>query len=180
MRCYFLNNNYQEAIGYAKIVLGNNGLTNANHIDAEYVIGMANYKLGNNADAALSFNWLIKNTRTAITAESRFYLAEIHQKNNDLTLAENEINAILKMKPSYNFWIGKALILKTKIDIAHGDYVQAEQSLKSVLDFYPKDLNDGVLVEANELMDELMQLKNPVKIIEEEPDKKIEINQNNK
>jgi tetratricopeptide (TPR) repeat protein len=178
MRCYFLNNNYQESIAYAKIVLESNGLTTANHIDAEYVLGLANYKLENYTDAALSLNWLVKNTRSAMTAESRYYLAEIHQKNKDLTLAENEINAILKMKPSYNFWIGKALILKTKIDIERGDYVQAEQSLKSVIDFYPKDLNDGVLLEANELMEELMQLKNPVKIIEEEPDKKIEINQN--
>jgi tetratricopeptide (TPR) repeat protein len=178
MRCYFLNNNYQESIAYAKIVLESNGLTTANHIDAEYVLALASYKLENYTDAALSLNWLVKNTRSAMTAESRYYLAEIHQKNKDLTLAENEINAILKMKPSYNFWIGKALILKTKIDIERGDYVQAEQSLKSVIDFYPKDLNDGVLLEANELMEELMQLKNPVKIIEEEPDKKIEINQN--
>ena len=178
MRCYFLNNNYQESIAYAKIVLESNGLTTANHIDAEYVLALANYKLENYTDAALSLNWLVKNTRSAMTAESRYYLAEIHQKNKDLTLAENEINAILKMKPSYNFWIGKALILKTKIDIERGDYVQAEQSLKSVIDFYPKDLNDGVLLEANELMEELLQLKNPVKIIEEEPDKKIEINQN--
>ncbi len=178
MRCYFLNNNYQESIAYAKIVLESNGLTTANHIDGEYVLGLANYKLENYTDAALSLNWLVKNTRSAMTAESRYYLAEIHHKNKELTLAENEINAILKMKPSYNFWIGKALILKTKIDIERGDYVQAEQSLKSVIDFYPKDLNDGILLEANELMEELTQLKNPVKIIEEEPDKKIEINQN--
>jgi TolA-binding protein len=178
MRCYFLNNNYQESIAYAKIVLESNGLTTANHIDAEYVLALASYKLENYTDAVLSLNWLVKNTRSAMTAESRYYLAEIHQKNKDLTLAENEINAILKMKPSYNFWIGKSLILKTKIDIERGDYVQAEQSLKSVIDFYPKDLNDGILLEANELMEELLQLKNPVKIIEEEPDKKIEINQN--
>ena len=45
-----------------------------------------------------------------------------------------------------------------------------------MLDFYPKDLNDGILIEANEMWEELMQLKNPIKIIEEEGDKKIEIN----
>jgi hypothetical protein len=68
------------------------------------------------------------------------------------------------------------LLLKTTIDISNNDYVQAEQSLRSVLDFYPKDLNDGILIEANDMWDELMQLKNPIKIIEEEGDKKIEIN----
>jgi hypothetical protein len=97
----------------------------------------------------------------------------------ELTKAEGEITAILKMKPSYNYWIGRALILKARIDIAHNDYVQAEQNLNSVLDFYPKDLKDGVLDEANELWNELQQLKNPEKVIVDEPEKIIEINQNN-
>ena len=178
MSSYFFNNNYQEAIDYAKIVLENKSVPANNQIDAEYVCGISHYKLSNYPDATRSFDWLIKNTSSSITAESRYYLAEIHFKNNNTVLAEKEINLILKMKPSYNFWIGKALLLKTRLDIASGDYVQAEQSLKSVLDFYPKELNDGILIEANELWEELVQLKNPSKVIEEEPDKKIEINQN--
>ena len=179
MSSYFFNNNYPEAVSYAKIILDNKSITSKSQIDAEYVCGISYYKLDNYQDAITSFNWLTKNTSSSITAESRYYLAEIYFKNNTPILAEKEINLILKMKPSYNFWIGKSLILKTKIDINNGDYVQAEQGLKSVIDFYPKNLNDGVLVEASELWDELMQLKNPSKVIIEEPDKKIDINQNN-
>lgn len=178
-RSYFFTKNYLEAINYAKVSLENNALTNTNRIECEYVLAMSYIQLTNYNDASVSLNWLIKNTSGAITAECRYYLAEVHVKNNDLVRAESEINTILKMKPSYNFWIGKSLLLKTRIDILNGDYVQAEQNLKSVLDFYPKELNDGVLNEANELYVELMQLKNPEKIITETPDKKIEINQNN-
>jgi tetratricopeptide (TPR) repeat protein len=176
MSCYFLNNNFQEAIDYAKIVLEDKNITNINRVDAEYVNGVGCYKLEKFTEASTSFNWLVKNTNTSITAESRYYLADIYVKSNNQILAEKEINAVLKMKPRHDFWIGKALLLKTTIDISNNDYVQAEQSLRSVLDFYPKDLNDGILIEANEMWDELMQLKNPIKIIEEEGDKKIEIN----
>ena len=176
MSCYFLNNNFQEAIDYAKIVLEDKNITNINRVDAEYVNGVGCYKLEKFTEASTSFNWLVKNTNTSITAESRYYLADIYVKSNNQILAEKEINAVLKMKPRHDFWIGKALLLKTTIDISNNDYVQAEQSLRSVLDFYPKDLNDGILIEANEMWEELMQLKNPVKIIEEEGDKKIEIN----
>ena len=81
------------------------------------------------------------------------------------------------MKPSYNYWVAKALILQARIFILNNDLFQAEQTLKSVLEFYP-DKDDGVLAEANNLFEELMQLKNPV-IIEQpvEDLKKIEINE---
>ncbi len=61
--------------------------------------------------------------------------------------------------------------------IINNELFQSEQTLKSVLEFYPEQ-NDGVLSEANNLFNELMQLKNPV-IIEqpEESVKKIEINE---
>jgi hypothetical protein len=57
------------------------------------------------------------------------------------------------------------------------DLFQAEQTLKSVIDFYP-DSNDGIQSEANDLWDELMQLKNPPATEEKEPEMKIEINEN--
>ena len=81
------------------------------------------------------------------------------------------------MKPSYNYWVAKGLILQARIMIINNELFQSEQTLKSVLEFYPEQ-NDGVLSEANNLFSELMQLKNPV-IIEqpEESVKKIEINE---
>jgi hypothetical protein len=79
------------------------------------------------------------------------------------------------MKPSYNFWVAKGLILQTRIHIINDDLFQAESTLKSVISFYP-DQNDGVLTEANDLWDELMQLKNPPAIEGPKEEKKIEIN----
>ena len=81
------------------------------------------------------------------------------------------------MKPSYNYWVAKGLILQARILIINNELFQSEQTLKSVLEFYP-DQNDGVLSEANNLFEELMQLKNPIIIEQPAEDlKKIEINE---
>jgi hypothetical protein len=56
------------------------------------------------------------------------------------------------------------------------DLFQAEQTLKSVIDHYP-DEDDGILAEANELWDELMQLKNQPKSVQEEEETVIEVNE---
>ena len=69
------------------------------------------------------------------------------------------------------------LMLQTRIHMLNDDLFQAEQTLKSVIDFYP-DSNDGIQSEANDLWDELMQLKNPPATEEKEPEMKIEINEN--
>ena len=66
------------------------------------------------------------------------------------------------MKPSYNYWVAKGLILQTRNLIVKNDLVQAEYTLTSVKENYA-DPDDGILDEANELWDELMQLKNTPK-----------------
>jgi hypothetical protein len=91
----------------------------------------------------------------------------------------DEITALLKQKPAYNFWIAKGLILKTRIFVKQDDLFQAEQNLKSVIEHYPIQ-DDGVLDEANQLWDELMQLKNqPKQGLVPEVDPIIEINEQN-
>jgi predicted Zn-dependent protease len=92
----------------------------------------------------------------------------------ELDKADAEIRALLKMKPAYNYWIAKGLILQTRVLIGKDDLFQAEQTLKSVIDNYP-DKEDGILSEANELWDELMQLKNPPKAVEKEQETVIEV-----
>ena len=138
---------------------------------------MANFYLNNSADAISSLIWISKNTTSVLAAEARYTLAAIFFQQSDNGKAEIEINSILKMKPSYDYWVAKALILQSKIQISKEDYVQAEQNIKSIIDFYPKNLNDDILIEAHELYNEIIQLQNPSKDIENAPEKTIEIKQ---
>jgi hypothetical protein len=72
--------------------------------------------------------------------------------------------------------VAKGLILQSRILIIQNDLFQAEQTLKSVIDHYP-DEEDGILSEANELYDELMQLKNKPKAVEQPGETIIEVNE---
>lgn len=177
MRCAFLIEDYTNSLANAKFVLENAGITPQIKMEAEYAIGLCNYNLKEYNTAKPSLEWLVKNTTTAMGSEAKYLLADIYFKNNELAMAETEIKALVKMKPSYNYWVAKGLMLQTRIHMRNDDLFQAEQTLKSVIDFYP-DAEDGIQSEANDLWDELMQLKNPPATEEKEPEMKIEINEN--
>jgi hypothetical protein len=79
------------------------------------------------------------------------------------------------MKPSYNYWVAKGLILQTKALIEQEKYVEADQTITSVIDFYPAKEEDGVLEEAKEVKQTLDALMNPQKPEEENLQKTLEI-----
>jgi tetratricopeptide (TPR) repeat protein len=175
MRCSYLTEDYNKALNYAKFILETPSLSTQHKVEGEYSKGMSQFKLNQFTEAIPSLEWLVKNTTTAIGSEAKFTLAQIYFNQNQFGQAETEIKALIKMKPSYNYWVAKGLMLQTRIHILNDDLFQAEQTLKSVIDFYPIQ-DDGVLGEANDMWDELMQLKNPPVIEEPDPDRKIEIN----
>lgn len=175
MRCAFLTENYAKSAQASKAVLETIGINNQQRTEAEYAKGISNYKLSNYELAKPSLEWLVKNTTTAMGSEAKFTLAEMYYKQALYPQADAEIKALLKMKPSYNFWVAKGLMLQVRIQMINDELFQAEQTLKSVIDHYPNE-TDGILAEANELWDELMQLKNPQEKEEEENQKRIEIN----
>ncbi len=176
MRCAFMVFNYKLAIENAQFVLENAGLTPQLKVEAEYAIGLSNYHLNQFEAAKPSLEWLVKNTTTSMGSEAKYLLANIYFGQQMYDEAEVEVKALLKMKPSYNYWVAKGLLLQARVHMNRDDLFQAEQTLKSVLDFYP-DQQDGVLAEASDLWDELMQLKNPSVNEEPQPEMKIEINE---
>ncbi|MCF8416138.1 MAG: tetratricopeptide repeat protein [Crocinitomicaceae bacterium] len=177
MRCHFLLENWTSAAVYAKDVLSSSQINNTLRLEAEYAKGMSNYYAENYTDAKPSLEWLVKNTTTVMGSEAKFSLAEMYYKLKDYSKSDAEIKALLKMKPTYNYWVARGLILQSRILIVKEDLFQAEQTLKSVIDHYP-DQNDGVISEANELWDELMQLKDKPKDVNKSTETFIELNEN--
>ncbi|MFN5846675.1 MAG: tetratricopeptide repeat protein [Flavobacteriia bacterium] len=176
MRCNFYVENWTNAAVYAKSVLTSSQINNTLRLEAEYANGMSKFYLNNYSLSLPSLDWITKNTTTVMAAEAKYSIAEIHYKQEDYTKSDTEIRALIKMKPSYNYWVAKGLILQTRILMLQDDLFQAEQTLKSVIDHYP-DEDDGILAEANELWDELMQLKNQPKSVQEEEETVIEVNE---
>src|SRR5574343_616787 len=176
MRCNFLIENWTNAAVNAKAVLGSSQINNTIRLEAEYANGMSQFYLNNFTEAKPSLEWIVKNTTTVQAAEAKYSLGEMYYKLEDYKKADTEIRALIKMKPSYTYWVAKGLILQSRMLIIQNDLFQAEQTLKSVIDHYP-DEDDGILIEANELYDELMQLKNKPKAVEQPGETIIEVNE---
>lgn len=175
MRSNFLLKNYAKAKEYANKIKEEPGLTQPMRIEAEYAFGMSCVLSEDFISAIPSLEWLIKNTNSAKASEAKYYLAYIEYQNKNYDNSVSLIKELLKLKPSYNYWVAKGLILQTRIMVVKQEYLEAEQTIQSVIDFYPSKETDGILEEANELNSEIQQLQNPEKSIEEEPKKIIEI-----
>jgi tetratricopeptide (TPR) repeat protein len=174
MRCNFLLENWADALDYSFKVLSNTQISNNIKLEAEFAKGISQFRLNKTEDAQKTLAWVIKNTTSIFAAESKYCLAEIQYNASDFAKAETEVRELLKMKPAYDYWVAKALILQTKILIAKKDLFQAEYTLKSVLDNYPNQ-DDGILLDANQLWDELMQVKNKPKDVKDPGTTVIEI-----
>lgn len=163
MRCHFLLENYANAVEYAQKVLGVQQTTQLK-LEAEYIKGISLSKEKRYPEAQLSLDYVIKNATTAWAAESKYTLAQNAFEQADYTKTETIIRELLKMKPGYDYWIAKGLILQTKVLLQKKDLFQAENTIKSVIDHYPvKD--DGIQQEAGELYNEIMQLKTQPKTL---------------
>ena len=175
MRSYFLTEKWADASQYADKVLASSSVSQQIKVEAYYSKGMSNYHLNRFNDAKPALEWIIQNTTTERASQARHSLAELYFKKGDYAEADAEVTKLLKMKPAFNFWIAKSLILRTRVYMAQDKLFDAEQTLRSVIDHYSIQ-DDGVLDEANLLWDELMQLKNQPKNIEPGTNPIIDIN----
>jgi len=174
MVCHYNLENWQNAALYAGKVIKDDTYPSEIFEEAHYIRAKSNYNQEYYMDAAASLFWLRDNLTSVRGAEARYLLADIKFRDNDLDGTLTEIENLLKMRPAYNYWIAKGIMLRSKVYMAQDNLFQAEQDLKSIIQHY-QDQSDGILDEANMLWDELMQLKDAPKDIEEEGERVIEI-----
>jgi len=175
MRCNYFIENWTNTSVYADKLLKSSQVNSEIQLWANYAKGLSNYYLENFNIAIGPLVWVVENDNTVKAFECKHALAYIYYKKRNYTLSDKNITELLKMKPSNNYWTAKGLILRTRVLIAQEDLFGAEEQLKSVLDHYPIE-DDGIKEEANALWDELMQLKDTPKNIENEEGGEIEIN----
>ncbi len=177
MRSAFFTEDYILCKDYASLVLESTSLSENLKPEVHYANGISLYRLNSLEEAVVSLEWLVQNTTTFMGSEAKYTLAQIHFDQGELEQSKQDIQELLKMKPSYDFWIAKGLILKSKILIEENDLFQAEQNLKAVLEHYPIP-DDGIIEEANALWEMIMGLKEAQnRKSTEETDTKIEINE---
>ena len=177
MRSYFITEHWAEAANYANIVLNESQLSSALKLEAEYASGYSYYQLSEFDKARPSLEWLVNNTTTATGAEAKFMLASMLYEEQKYDAANAEVQALIRMKPSYNYWVARGLLLHSNIQIGLEDLFQAEETLNSIIEHYP-NATDGIIDEAKIALESLKQQKNVEKEIEADTIPVIELNEN--
>jgi len=176
MRSYALQNMYEEAKQSAEAILVSDQALDYVKTESNFVIGKALMLNSDFDNAKTHFTNVVKNSSAEMAAESQYNIALIFNLQEDYTSSEQEVRNLMKNNAGYSFWVAKALILQAKNSMGKEDYVQAEYTLNSVLNGYTVT-DDGILAEANEVMQVLLSIKNKAKDLEDDSDNTIEINE---
>jgi len=164
MRCHYIFENFLNAAQFADKVLQTQQPADIK-LEAEYIKGISLTKSNRFLDGLASLEYVVKNTTTSKSAEAKYFIAYGYFKNENLEKTDQVIRELLKIKPKYDYWIGKGLILQTQVLIKQDNLFQAEQTIQSVIDFYPNK-TDGVYEEATQWYEKIMTMKSKPKSIQ--------------
>ena len=175
MRSYAFLDDFTAAKPHAQKVMVNDNALDFVKTEANYVLAKANIQILDYAAAKPYLNYVVTHSNAEIAAESQYHLAYALHLDEDYKGSELAVRKLIKNNGGYSYWVAKALILQAKNSIGLNDLVQAEYTLNSILKGYTVT-DDGILDEANEVMQVLSSLKNKDKNINPDTENTIEIN----
>ena len=98
--------------------------------------------------------------RTASGAEAKYLTAECHYNLGAIDKAEEEVMAFLQMETQQQYWLAKALILLSDINLSRGEDFQARQYLITLQNNYRgQDDILSIVADKIRLLDSLQQPK---------------------
>lgn len=133
MRLNFELENHDNTIKYCEMII-NKDIDNKNLLAETHLI------YGKTALKKDDYNKAFKEFSTAAAAsnkfgvEAKYNVANILYMRGDYNLCEAEVFSLIKVFPSYDYWIGKSLILLADNYVAKEDIFQAKITLKNVKD----------------------------------------------
>ncbi|MFA8449854.1 MAG: tetratricopeptide repeat protein [Bacteroidales bacterium] len=139
MECNFKLKNYKQAAQKAKELLTTEKIDQEQMVKAHLIQAKSEYELGNLKAAYREFKITSGLTSGDLAPESLYYMAYINYKEAKYKDAENTIFDLAEKYASYDYWIGKSFILLSDVYIKMGNLFQAEQTLQSIIDNYPKE-----------------------------------------
>lgn len=142
MRLNYQLGKYDETIKYCELIIDKD-IDDANLITESHLI------YGKAVMAKDDYNLALKEFTTASTsanefgAEAKYNVCYIQYLRGEHDKCETEVFSLVKKFPSYDYWIGKVLILLADNYVAKEDLFQAKVTLKNVIDNskYPELVN---------------------------------------
>jgi len=139
MRSAYLMEKYKEASDYANQLLKTEKVSEEQIVFAHYILAKSAIELKDMATAEKEFGITDELTSGELGAESKYQLALIHFQRNELDQSENLIYQIPEQYADFDYWIAKGFILLSDIYLARDNSFQAEQTLQSIIDNYPRE-----------------------------------------
>jgi tetratricopeptide (TPR) repeat protein len=152
MRSAYLMEKYKEASDFSAQLLKTEKVSEEQIVFAHYISAKSAFELRDMTRAEKEFEITDNLTSGELGAESKYQLAFIHFQRNELEQAENLIYQIPEQYADFEYWIAKGFILLADIYLERDNAFQAEQTLQSIIDNYPREDLKSV---AREKLDEI-------------------------
>lgn len=159
MRGNFLVKQFGQSQDYAARVLKDATVTGDLKSEAHFIQGLSYLELNDLSSAKTELQKSIDITKTGWRwAEARFNLCLITYKQGDYKKCETEIMNFVKVKPNFDYWLGRSYILLADVYLGLNDPFQAKSTLRSVIDHYKGD--DEIVPTAQKKYDEILEREN--------------------
>jgi len=133
MRLNFQLNNVDATIKYCEIVI-NKDIDDANLITETHLIYAKSLLHQDNYNQALKEFITASGSANRFGAEAKYNVAHIHYLRGEYDNCEAEIFSLIKKFSSYDYWMGKALILLADNYVSKEDLFQAKVTLQNIID----------------------------------------------
>jgi TolA-binding protein len=143
-----------KTIEAAKLVLSSEKITEELAREASYKSAKSNYELENFDRALEEFRKVAIEVTSSEGAESKYRVAEILFKKNDLPGAEALVLEFIDQNTPHQYWMARMFILLADISLARGDEFQARATLQSLADYY-QVTDDGIIDEVKARLSEI-------------------------
>lgn len=138
----------KEVITLATKLLKEKDLDADKITEARYYRAKSYLNTNKNDLAKTDLQLLSKEVKTVYGAESRFLLAELYFKQNNLKESETIINQFIKEGTPHAYWLAQGFLLLADINMQRKDDFQAKQYLLSLKENYKADDDIAGLIEA--------------------------------
>lgn len=143
MKANYFNKNYDKAIEKANLLVEMVEATDTQKNQAEYILGKSYFDKKNYAEAMKHLDLCSDKDKTETGAECAYYSALCLYNMQKYNEAEEKIFNISDNYNSYIGWTARSFIVLSDVYVALDNTFQAKETLKSVIENYPKDAIDN-------------------------------------
>jgi TolA-binding protein len=143
LRSSYQSGDAHKTIAAAEKISSENNVPEELTREANFMNAKANYSLNNFDEALRDFRKVAREVTSAEGAESKYRVAELLYKKDQVNDAEKVVNEFIDQNTPHQYWMARVFLLLADISIKKGDTLQARATLQGLKDNYSID-NDGI------------------------------------